>query len=262
MALPLYDDDPFKRAALPYVTWGLIALNIGIFLVQITSSEVRAIRASFGMTPATVISHLSHAGQIPSDFTLVTYMFLHAGWMHLLGNMLYLLVFGDDIEEALGPLRFFAFYLLTGAASAIVYIFLNTTSTAPLVGASGAVSGVLAAYLLLRPCANVSVTVFGCYARIPAYLVIGGWVLPQLYMAVGHPNDGVAYTGHVAGLVVGALLFFAMRPAGVHLLECIAQPGEEEWATPFEKQLKEQRIFLYSVGVFFLLLTALAIATR
>jgi membrane associated rhomboid family serine protease len=229
MVFPLYDDNPFNRPTPPYVTWGLIAVNVVIFLVGVTSTDVTAaaMLASYGATPAAVVHHVPQTGQLPPELTLVSYMFLHGGWEHILGNMVYLWVFGDDIEDALGPVRFIAFYLLTGIAAALFFIFLNMNSTTPLVGASGAVSGILAAYLLLRPCAKVSVFVLRAVVRVRAYWVIGGWVLFQLYQIASQPNDNVAYLAHAGGLIAGALLFLVMRPARVALLECMEQPGEE-----------------------------------
>ena len=229
MVFPLYDDNPFGRAKPPYVTWGLIIINVAVFLVEIRTSDAnaRALLASLGATPALVAHQLPAAGGIPPELTLVSYMFLHGGWEHIIGNMVYLWVFGDDIEDALGPLRFIAFYLLTGIASAIFFTLLNVTSTTPLIGASGAISGILAAYLLLRPCAKVSVFVLRIIVRVRAYWVIGGWVLLQLYQIASHADDGVAYVAHGGGLIAGALLFILMRPAGVRLLECTEQPTRE-----------------------------------
>jgi membrane associated rhomboid family serine protease len=229
MVFPLYDDNPFKHAKLPYVTWGLIALNIIVFFNEISSHEMnsRAMLASFGATPASVAHQIPPQGPVPSEFTLVSYMFLHGGWEHIIGNMIYLWVFGDDIEDALGSLRFIAFYLLTGIAAALFFVLMDVQSMTPLVGASGAISGILAAYLLLRPCAKVSVFVLRIVVRVRAYWVIGGWVLLQVYQIASHTNDGVAYVAHGGGLIAGALLFLIMRPAGVHLFECIEQPDEQ-----------------------------------
>jgi membrane associated rhomboid family serine protease len=148
-------------------------------------------------------------------------MFLHGGWAHLLGNMVYLWVFGDDIEDALGPMRFLAFYLLAGIASALFYACLNWKSTMPLVGASGAISGILAAYLLLRPCAKVSVFVLRIVVRVRAYWVIGGWVLLQVYQIAIQADDGVAYVAHGGGLI--AVSVFGAGRSGVgnsKLAEC------------------------------------------
>jgi rhomboid family protein len=228
MVFPLYDDNPFKRARVPYVTWGLILLNVGIYLFEAGSTDnaVKALFASFAATPAAITHQAPSAGWLPPELTLISYMFLHGGWEHILGNMIYLWVFGDDIEDALGPLRFLAFYLLTGIGAGLFFAFLNRKSTMPLVGASGAISGILAAYLLLRPCAKVSVFVLRFVVRVRAYWVIGGWVLLQLYQIANQTNDGVAYVAHGGGLIAGALLFLLLRPAGVHLFECVEQPEE------------------------------------
>jgi rhomboid family protein len=225
MVFPLYDDNPFKRAKVPYVTWGLIVVSVGIFLFEIGTSDANAqlILASFAATPAAVTHHVPPLGTVAPEFTLVSYMFLHGGWAHIIGNMIYLWVFGDDIEDALGPLRFLVFYLLTGVASASFFVLINVKSTVPLIGASGAISGILAAYLLLRPCAKVSVFVLRLIVRVRAYWVIGGWVLLQLYQIVAQTDDGVAYVAHGGGLIAGALLFLLMRPAGVHLFECVEE---------------------------------------
>jgi membrane associated rhomboid family serine protease len=226
VVFPLYDDNPFRRARTPYVTWGLIALNVIIFLIEVGSpeSQTQAIFASFAATPAEVFHQIPNTGQIPAELTLISYMFLHGGWEHILGNMIYLWVFGDDIEDALGPARFLAFYLAAGVAAALVFSAFNPQSTMPLVGASGAVSGILAAYLMLRPCAKVSVFVFRIIVRVRAYWAIGGWVLLQLISIAGQANDGVAYAAHIGGLVAGGLLFLVMRPQGVQLLECVENP--------------------------------------
>jgi membrane associated rhomboid family serine protease len=233
MVFPLYDENPFKLPVLPYVTWGLIALNVIAFLIQ-TSADAeaaKAILASFGATPAAVFHEVRQPGLLPAELTLVTSMFLHGGWEHLLGNMIYLWVFGDDIEEALGPVRFIVFYLLCGIAAALAYSVLDIHSTTPLVGASGAISGILAAYLLLRPCAKVSVFVLRVVVRVRAYWVIGGWALLQLFLLANRTDDDVAYIAHVGGLVAGVALFLALRPPGVPLFECIEEPAERAAAT-------------------------------
>jgi membrane associated rhomboid family serine protease len=227
MVFPLYDDNPFKLPRPPFVTWGLIAVNIIVFLVEIGSDETaKAILASFAANPAAIAHDVHTTGPVPPELTLVTSMFLHGGWEHLLGNMIYLWVFGDDIEEALGPFRFLIFYLLCGIAAALVFVAFNMHSTTPLIGASGAISGVLAAYLLLRPCARVSVFVLRVFVRVRAYWVIGFWALLQILLLSQNSDDGVAYLAHVGGLAAGAILFLVMRPAGVELFQCI-DPAEE-----------------------------------
>src|SRR5262249_33824263 len=212
-------------AKVPFITWGLIVLNVGIFLFEVSAGDeaVKAVFAALAATPAAITHQAPASGWLAPELTLISYMFLHGGWEHLLGNMIYLWVFGDDIEDALGHPRFIAFYLLTGIGAALFFAFLKRTSTVPLVGASGAISGILAAYLMLRPCAKVSVFVFRFVVRVRAYWVIGAWVLLQLYQIASQTDDGVAYVAHGGGLVAGALLFLLMRPAGVRLLECAEQ---------------------------------------
>jgi membrane associated rhomboid family serine protease len=227
MVFPLYDHNPFKYPRPPVVTWGLIAVNIIIFLFEIGSDQTtQAILASFAANPAAITHDVQATGPVPPEVTLLTSMFLHGGWGHLLGNMVYLWVFGDDIEEALGSLRFLIFYLLCGIIAALVFVAFNMHSTTPLIGASGAISGVLAAYLLLRPCARVTVFVLRIVLRLRAYWVIGAWALLQIFLLAQHSDDGVAYLAHVGGLAAGAILFVVMRPAGVELFECV-DPADE-----------------------------------
>jgi len=157
---------------------------------------------------------------------------MHAGWGHILGNMIYLWVFGDDIEDTLGPWRFLAFYFLAGIAASLAYVAINPSSTVPLVGASGAIAGVLAAYLMLRPCAMVSVFVLRVVVRVRAFWAIGLWgVLQVLSMGLAGQEDEVAYMAHVGGFLAGALLFYAFRPAGVRLFECMSKDAAAEQAT-------------------------------
>jgi len=223
VVFPLYDENPFKLPVPPYVTWGLIAVNVFIFLAMLGSANQESLVMSFALVPAlfteTTATHL--VGW--PDVTLVTGIFLHGGWEHLLGNMVYLWVFGDDIEEVLGRFRYLLFYLLAGIAASLAYVALNPNSGVPLVGASGAISGVLAAYLMVRPCAKVTVFVLRIVVRVRAYWVIGGWGLLQLFMLAGKTDDGVAYLAHIGGLFAGALLFMVMRPNGVKLFECMGR---------------------------------------
>jgi membrane associated rhomboid family serine protease len=139
--------------------------------------------------------------------------------------MIFLWVFGDDIEEALGHVRFLLFYLGCGVGSGIAFVLSDLHSQVELVGASGAVAGVIAAYLLFRPCAKVTVLFSVLVLRIAAYWVIGGWALWQFVEVASRAEDGVAYWAHVGGLLTGGVLFVLMRPAGVELFECV-QPDE------------------------------------
>lgn len=229
MVFPLYDDDPTELPVAPLITWGLIALNVLIFLIEVFSGTTMfSMVASLGLTPASLIRNAHNPGEVPPALTLVTGMFLHNGWEHLIGNMICLWVFGDDIEEALGRVRFVVFYLLAGVFAALWYTVFNLHSTTPLIGASGAISGVLAAYLMLRPCAKVSVFILRAAVRVPACWVIGGWVALQLFLLGSRADDGVAYLAHVGGLIAGAGLFFVLRPAGIELFACVEQPDESE----------------------------------
>jgi membrane associated rhomboid family serine protease len=222
MVFPLYDTNPFKLARPPYVTWTLIAVNVIIFLIELGADQTtQAMLASFAAHPAAITHHTHPNGLVPPELTLLTSMFLHSGWEHLLGNMIYLWVFGDDIEEALGPLRFLVFYLLCGIAAALVFVAFNAQSNVPLIGASGAISGVLAAYLMLKPCEKISVFVLRVVVRMRAFWVISAWAVLQVLLLSQHSDDGVAYLAHIGGLAAGAILFLVMRPAGVELFQCI-----------------------------------------
>ncbi len=223
MVMPLYDDNPFTRPTMPVVTWGLIAVNVLVFLFQAGAPDeaVEWMTMSFGFTPAAFAHDAPQIGPLPSVLTLLTSMFIHGGLGHLLGNMLYLFIFGDDIEEVLGRLRFVVFYLASGVLSTLVYFAINVHSDVTLIGASGAISAILAAYLLLRPCAKVTALVLRFPVRVRAYWVIGGWIVLQVISLLANEKDGVAHVAHGGGLVAGVVLFALMRPAGVTLFECI-----------------------------------------
>jgi membrane associated rhomboid family serine protease len=227
MVMPLWDDNPFTKPVKPWVTWGIIALNIVVFMVQAglgTDGEEAIIRA-YALIPVAISHQNTLVGIIPADLPLVTYMFLHADIFHLLGNMIFLFVFGDDIEEAMGALRFIVFYFLCGIAGALAFTLSDPQSSVPLVGASAAISGIIAAYLLLRPCAKIRVLLSYFVVKLSAFWVIGGWAILQLFQLASQSDDGVAYWGHIGGLIAGAALFPLMRRPGVELFECI-EPRE------------------------------------
>ena len=221
MVMPLYDHSPFKWPTPPYVTWGLIALNFIVFFLQAGSGSDRADsdrpyrRCDSGGVHSR--GRVPIAG-LPAPLTLVTYTFLHANFLHVFGNMIFLWVFGDDIEEAIGHWRFLAFYVACGIGSGLAFVLSDPGSTIELVGASGAVAGVIAAYLMFRPCAKVTVLVSVLPVRIRAFWVIGGWALWQLVEVASRTEDGVAYWAHVGGLTTGAILFVLMRPPGVAIV--------------------------------------------
>jgi membrane associated rhomboid family serine protease len=226
MVIPVFDHNPFKLPVPPLVTWGIIAVNFVAFLIQQGAGDANneIIIKTFGAIPSQIDYLAPRIGYFPADLTLVTSLFLHEGWEHIIGNMLYLFVFGDDIEEALGPVRFLVFYLLSGIAASAAFVVVNAHSDLPLIGASGAISGVLGAYLLIRPCAKVSVIFSVILIRVPAWLVIGLFVLLQAYHISNWDDDGVAYMAHLGGVVAGVMLLLALRPRGLKLLECIWDP--------------------------------------
>ena len=211
---PLKDLNPSQTT--PYVTYGLLALNVAVFLWQIMVQAAGGQEAyvafvtRLGLVPAyltspTVWVELS----IPPPLTLLTSMFVHAGLFHLLGNMLYLWVFADNVEDSMGHGRFAIFYLLCGLGAAASQVALMPNSTVPMVGASGAIAGVLGAYMLLFPRAQVLTLVFlFIFIRVkylPAVLLLGVWFLMQVLSAAGG-GAGVAWFAHIGGFLVGVLL--------------------------------------------------------
>ena len=227
MVIPIYDDNPLAFKTRPYVTWLLILANVAVF-VFLQSGNLPGVQQSFARAlafmPSTVgLGGTAPASQtgIPWELTLVTYMFLHANWFHLIGNMLFLWVFGDDVEDSFGHTRFLAFYILCGVAGGLTHFFSAPDSKLPLIGASGAIAGIVAAYLMVRPCMKVWVLVLMSFPiRLPAFLVLGAWVLLQIWHVM-FPSDGhTSWWTHIGGLAAGALLVIVMRKPGVKLFEC------------------------------------------
>lgn len=203
---PIRDHNPSGRT--PYVTFALIAINILVFLgyfTQLSEWQLNGFFMTWGLVPARFLS-----GQ--GLETLVTSMFLHGGWMHLGGNMLFLWIFGDNLEEEMGPFGFLLFYLACGAAAGLAQVLPDPGSQVPMVGASGAIAGVMGGYLLLFPRAKVDVLfIFVIFFRIfaiPAWIVLGIWLAIQIFSGVATPSDagGVAYWAHVGGFAAGLVL--------------------------------------------------------
>jgi membrane associated rhomboid family serine protease len=217
--LPLGDDrEPGGPAAT--VTIALIALNVLAFFLELSQPSGGALQSfieAWGVIPREYSSGRDLAPLIPLPFwsTLVTSMFLHGGWAHLGGNMLFLWIFGDNIERRLGHARFLAFYLACGLAAGLAHILFNIHSTTPTVGASGAISGVLGGYLLLFPNNRVRVMTQGGITAVPAFVMLGLWILMQFisqFGAITDPGetDGVAYLAHIGGFVAGLVLVTIM----------------------------------------------------
>ena len=214
MFLPLSDENPTSR--FPLVTIGLIALNVLIFASQAVSPQgLQSAALRFGAIPY-AITHFRSLGEAPAFpplLTLVTSMFLHGGLFHLLGNMLYLWIFGNNIEDVLGPLKFVLFYITSGLAAGLAQVLAMPGSRVPMIGASGAIAGVLGAYAVLFPRARVKTFVFLFFyisvVPIPAGIVLGLWLVLQL-LNVGL-GGGVAWFAHIGGFVVGAALILPVR---------------------------------------------------
>jgi membrane associated rhomboid family serine protease len=213
--IPLHDDNPTELA--PVLTIGLIVACVLVFLWQNSLAEEASVRAiySFGLIPAVLFDHVelpAALAKVPTTATLFTSMFMHGGWMHLGGNLLYLWIFGNNIEDRLGHGRFIIFYLLCGIAAALAQALPDTSSQIPMVGASGAISGVLGAYLLLYPRARVLVLIpLGIIfytVRLPALAVLGFWFVLQLIssLAAEPGQGGVAFGAHIGGFVAGMVL--------------------------------------------------------
>jgi len=224
--LPIYDDNPAGRPS--FITWAVIALCILVFFWQVTLDPEadHAAVLGFGLIPALLSGQAELAPelrQVPSLLTTVTSTFLHGGWMHLIGNMLYLWIFGDNVEDSMGHRRFLAFYLLCGIAAGLAQTLADPGSEIPMVGASGAIAGVLGAYLLLHPRANVGVlVVIVFYIRVimvPAVIVLGLWFLVQLIDGAHarSAEGGVAYWAHIGGFIAGVLLIPWFKRPGVPL---------------------------------------------
>lgn len=218
--IPIRDDNPTRTT--PWATIALIAANVAVFVYTMTlpPAELQSFWASWSIVP----SRLLHGIPDPREMaTVFTSMFMHAGWVHLLGNLLYLWIFGNNIEDRLGPLRFTVFYLLSGIGAAAAQVMMDPGGSIPMLGASGAIAGVLAGYLLLYPGASV-VTVVPVFffleiARIPAFLVIGFWFVLQLgnglaTIGSGLAQGGTAWFAHIGGFMTGLLLMLPVWFSG------------------------------------------------
>jgi membrane associated rhomboid family serine protease len=216
MFLPLHDDTPLRVIRFQYVTMAIIALNVLIFLYTgpLGSNIVLAsAEGNFGLIPAQLLHPLSTGDPIAEPFTLLTYLFLHGGWMHLIGNMLFMWVFADNIEDAYGYVGFTIFFLLCGVGGGLTHVFMMPNSVSPLIGASGAVSGIIAAYLVLYPRARIWILpFFPVPIPLPAIVVLGGWFLLQVYhVAAALPDEDIAWWAHIGGFIFGLIITLILR---------------------------------------------------
>jgi membrane associated rhomboid family serine protease len=221
--IPL-SDDPVRRGV-PVVTILLIMINVLVFLYEMSlGSRLDGFVQAFGAVPREITTGRDLPPMAPLGnvyLTLITSMFLHGGWLHLGGNMLYLWVFGDNVEDTFGSFRYLLFYLVCGLAATVLQIAMSPGSDLPSIGASGAIAGVLGAYIVMFPTAQVrTLLILGFFIlipRIPALFLIGAWFLLQLLSGLGQlgiaeETGGVAFWAHVGGFVAGLLLALFLRP--------------------------------------------------
>ena len=225
MFLPLHDANPIRHLSFPFVTYGIIALNILVFLIQLGHGTGRSFD-EFAITFAAVPVYFLEASApdripfLPDGVTLFTYAFLHADWLHLGSNMLFLWVFGDNIEDSMGHWRYALFFILCGMAGAGAEALFTTSPEIPVIGASGAVAGVMGAYIVLYPHARVYVLfrlVIPIPLPIPALWMLGVWAALQVFYLVIGDDSPVAWTAHIGGLIAGALLCIPMKRREVEL---------------------------------------------
>ncbi|HWQ46107.1 MAG TPA: rhomboid family intramembrane serine protease [Longilinea sp.] len=202
-------DDNSSRRTVPYVTYGLVALNVLFFFIELTGGDAFIMQWAF--VPSRFLANPT------GDFlTLFSSMFMHAGWVHLGGNMLYLWIFGDNVEDRFGHIKFILFYLVCGLAATFAQLIFSTGSDVPNLGASGAIAGVLAAYIILFPQGKIKVLQGQRTVQVSALIVIGLWIVLQLFSGIGSivstaDTGGVAYIAHIGGFLAGLALTFLLR---------------------------------------------------
>ena len=229
--VPLNDDNPRIWIRYHFVTMALIAACVLTFLWQLglSSREHEVAFFRYGVIPAVLWGNAAlpaEAAVVPSPVTLFTSMFLHGGWLHLIGNMLFLWVFGDNVEDAMGHRRFIVFYLLCGTIAGLAHAASAPGSTIPTVGASGAIAGVLGAYFVLHPKVGIWGLLFGIVPiKLPTAIVLGSWIGLEVLNAltVRSEGAGIAWWAHVGGFVAGAVLIFFFRQS--HVLLWDSRPG-------------------------------------
>lgn len=206
--MPIGDDNS-ARKTVPIVTYALIALNVLFFIIELTGGD--AVINKWAFIPSRFL-----ANPLGDFLTLFTSMFMHAGWLHLGSNMLYLWIFGDNVEDRFGHIKFIIFYLLCGLAATFAQLAVNASSDIPNLGASGAIAGVLGAYIILFPKGRIRVLQGRGIIQVSALIVIGLWIVLQLFSGVGSitastDTGGVAYMAHIGGFVAGIALTFLFR---------------------------------------------------
>ena len=211
MLIPLRDHNPRQRA--PVVTVSLIVANVLVFLYEVLSPPAvqKLLILSGGAIPVEIVNlvDLPPRDILPVPGSILTSMFLHGGWLHLIGNMWFLWIFGDNVEESLGRARYLLFYFLVGTVGALAQCFTMPQSAAPMIGASGAVAGALGGYVLLYPRAKIVTLVLWFFVDVPAWIFLGLWFVSQFYVGEG---SGVAWMAHVGGFLAGIGLVRLLAP--------------------------------------------------
>ena len=214
--IPIHDENPTRRV--PIINYALIVINVVVFVYELTLTPPQLDRliTRWGMNSAAVLQALFHPATAPlvTWETLITSQFLHAGWAHIIGNMLFLWVFGDNVEDVLGHFGYVVFYFLSGIAAGIAQAIVLGPSLVPSIGASGAIAGVLGAYLLLYPLARISILfpllILFWTIEIPAVVVIGWWFIQQFFYGITALSDaaasGIAFWAHIGGFITGMVL--------------------------------------------------------
>ena len=218
--MPIHDDNERTRIETPVVTWGAILICSVVFIWQAGLPEAVEYRRllALGFVPGRLLGELQlrpDLAILPAPLSLATTQFLHADFPHLLGNMAFLYIFGDNVEDAMGHLRFALFFLLCGVLAALAHGLTEPSSAVPLIGASGAVSGILGAYLVLSPRARILALFFVAPLRLPARLLVLGWFAVQFFFGLSTLGEGarVAYWAHIGGFAAGIALLPVFRAA-------------------------------------------------
>lgn len=219
--IPIRDKTPSRT--FPFVNVGLIIINVIVFLYEISLGQgMDTFVGAFGITPAKTVSLINNQPfNLPAlALPFFTSMFIHGGWLHIIGNMWYLWIFGDNVEDRMGHGRYLIFYLLCGIGAGCTHVFFNQTSNLPTVGASGAIAGVMGAYMMLYPMGKVLTLVpiffFITFIDVPAIFFLGFWIILQFIQgtissSVAQDAGGVAWWAHLGGFVLGAILIFVFK---------------------------------------------------
>lgn len=213
--IPLRDANPSRTV--PLVNYALIALNVSVFLFELSQGRfLDQFIVRFGVVPARWIEEIKMMQLgVSTILPFFTSMFLHGGWLHLIGNMLFLYIFGDNVEDRFGHVKYLLFYILAGMAAAFTQVYINPTSEAPMVGASGAIAGVLGAYVFMFPTAKVltliPIFVFFQVVELPAFIFLGLWFIMQMFsgllaLGIGGDAGGVAWWAHIGGFGAGVIM--------------------------------------------------------